>query len=306
MIDMNDEPNWTAFYQALGINGPKLLRNIDPLLTGWIEFEAKETDAFYSAELNGVLESNWDEPERAISETLIVWKENIKTRFLELVGTDSFHPWASIDRDEKRRLERSLERVSIDTNADEFFNLAAAARYGMSTDSTGVELVLQGILQYVGSTSEGALVRAVATPWKLIVSQLSRNWNSAFEISDRKWEELVAAAFEQDGYDEVVLTPRSGDYGRDVIAIKRGVGTVRIIGSVKAYAPGHPVRHDDVRALIGVPQTDLQASKGMIMTTSRFAPNIYTDPYISPLIPYRLELMDGAALRRWLIKIARK
>jgi hypothetical protein len=157
--------------------------------------------------LNGVLESNWDEPERAISETLIVWKENIKIRFLELVGPDSFHPWASIDRDEKRRLERSLEQVSIDTNADEFFNLAAAARYGMSSDSTGVELVLQGILQYVGSTSEGALVRAVATPWKLIVSQLSRNWNSAFQIPDRKWEELVAAAFEQDGYDEVVLTP---------------------------------------------------------------------------------------------------
>src|SRR6185369_14813915 len=99
-IDMDDEPNWTAFYQALGIDGPKVLRNIDPLLTSWIEFEAKETDAFYSTELNGVLESNWDEPERAISKTLVVWKENIKTRFLELVGPDSFHPWASIDRDE--------------------------------------------------------------------------------------------------------------------------------------------------------------------------------------------------------------
>ena len=53
-----------------------------------------------------------------------------------------------------------------------------------------------------------------------------------------KWEELIAAAFDRSGYDEVILTPRSGDHGRDVIAIKKGIGTVRIIDSVKAYKPG--------------------------------------------------------------------
>ena len=26
---------------------------------------------------------------------------------------------------------------------------------------------------------------------------------------------MIAAAFDQDGYDEVILTPRSGDHGRD-------------------------------------------------------------------------------------------
>jgi hypothetical protein len=35
----------------------------------------------------------------------------------------------------------------------------------------------------------------------------------------------------------VTLTPRSGDHGRDVIAIKKALGFVRIIDQVKAYKP---------------------------------------------------------------------
>ncbi|WP_370137360.1 hypothetical protein [Bradyrhizobium sp. USDA 313] len=33
----------------------------------------------------------------------------------------------------------------------------------------------------------------------------------------------------------MTLTPRSGDHGRDVIAVRSGVGCIKIIGSVKAY-----------------------------------------------------------------------
>jgi restriction system protein len=116
---------------------------------------------------------------------------------------------------------------------------------------------------------------------------------------------MIAAAFDQDGYDEVTLTPRSGDHGRDVIAIKKGIGCIRIINSVKAYAPGNLVRPDDVRALAGVLHGDQKASKGMITTTSDFAPSIETDPYLAPLMPYRLELMNGVRLREWLAKLTR-
>jgi restriction system protein len=54
----------------------------------------------------------------------------------------------------------------------------------------------------------------------------------------------------------VTLTPRSGDYGRDVIAVKRGLGFIRVIDRVKAYKPDHLVTADDVRALMGVLQGD--------------------------------------------------
>ena len=116
---------------------------------------------------------------------------------------------------------------------------------------------------------------------------------------------MIAAAFDQAGYDEVILTPRSGDHGRDVVAIKKGILCVRIIGSVKAYAPGKLVRPDDVRALAGVLYGDQKASKGIITTTSDFAPSIASDPYLAPLMPYRLELMNGMRLREWLIKLTK-
>ncbi|MDR4485370.1 MAG: restriction endonuclease [Nitrospirales bacterium] len=96
---------------------------------------------------------------------------------------------------------------------------------------------------------EGQLIKAVAWPWFEIIALLSRDPSLAYEIKDRKWEEIIAGAYQKAGFDEVTLTPRSGDLGRDIIAVKRGVGTVRIIDQVKAYGPNHLVTANDVRAL---------------------------------------------------------
>lgn len=164
-------------------------------------------------------------------------------------------------------------------------------------------LLVQGVVEPYAATSEGQLVHAFALPWRTIVTRLKKDWMLAFKIPPRIWEEMIAAAFDQEGYDEVILTPRSGDHGRDVIAIKKGIGCIKIIGSVKAYAPGNLVRPDDVRALAGVLYGDPKASKGIITTTSDFAPSIPTDPFLSPLMPYRLELMNGIKLREWLNKL---
>ena len=77
------------------------------------------------------------------------------------------------------------------------------------------------------------------------------------------------------------------DDGRDVIAVKKGIGSVRVIDQVKAYKAGHLVKADDVRALMGVLQGD-GASKGFLTTTSDFAPRIKDDPLIKPFVPSSL------------------
>jgi restriction system protein len=143
-------------------------------------------------------------------------------------------------------------------------------------------------------TAEGILIKSVSATWKEIVSHLGSDWS------------IAHTAFKQDNYDEVTLTPRSGDHGRDVIAIKRGVGCVKIIGSVKAYAPGSLVPYDDVRALLGVMSGELNVSKGIVTTTSDFPPKISNDPFIKPFLPTRLELINGAALREWLENLSRR
>src|SRR5207237_593136 len=83
--------------------------------------------------------------------------------------------------------------------------------------------------------------------------------------------------------------------GRDVIAIKKGICSIRVIDQVKAYKPPHLVTANDVRALVGVLYED-GASKACLSTTSDFAPMLKTDPLMVPLIPSRLELVNGPTL----------
>ena len=73
---------------------------------------------------------------------------------------------------------------------------------------------------------------------------------------------------------------------------------------MKAYRQGHLVDANDVRALLGVLSGDLNTSKGIVTTTSNFAPRLREDPFIKPFIPFRLELIDGKTLVDHLINLA--
>lgn len=152
------------------------------------------------------------------------------------------------------------------------------------------------------AVDEGVLVRSTAAVWIEVVKHLSKDWTLAFQLTPRQWEELVAGAFTREKY-EVTLTPRSGDGGRDIIAVRHGIGCVRILGSVKANAPHVEVAYDDVRAIAGVVLGDSKASKGIITTTSGFPPKIFDDPTVKSLSPTRLELVDGPKLQEWLASL---
>jgi restriction system protein len=156
-------------------------------------------------------------------------------------------------------------------------------------------LLLQTVIVPGARTNEGTLIEAVALPWFDIIAFLKTDPSIAFQLPWEKWEEIIAGAYKKAGFEEVTLTPRSGDHGRDVIAIKKGICSIRVIDQVKAYKPPHLVAANDVRALMGVLQGD-GASKGCLSTTSDFAPTIKTDPLIVPFIPSRLELVNGTAL----------
>jgi restriction system protein len=186
---------------------------------------------------------------------------------------------------------------------------AISIEVSVSKDAQSVkaitELLMQTITVVGEKTAEGSLIEAVAVPWFDIIEILKKNPAAAYEIPPDKWEEIIAGGYRKAGFDEVTLTPRSGDYGRDVIAIKKGFGIIRVIDQVKAYKPSHLVTANDVRALWGVMQGD-GASKGFVTTTSDFAPLLMEDPFIKPFIPSRLELINGTALIARLEELARK
>lgn len=163
-------------------------------------------------------------------------------------------------------------------------------------------LVVKALIIPGNRTAEGVLIQAVTHPWRTILKIIENDPSAIYEIPPRKWEEIIAGSYHADGF-EVTLTPQSGDYGRDVIAVKRGFGCVRFIDQVKAYKPGHLVTAEEVRALIGVLATDQAATKAVLTTTSDFAPKIPEDPSIKPHMPFRLELINGEALRERLAHI---
>ena len=147
-------------------------------------------------------------------------------------------------------------------------------------------------------TDEGDIVVAVTPVFRRFLRELDRDPNALYHLDPRQFEELIAGAYEEAGCEHVVLTPRSGDKGRDVIATSREFGTIRILDQVKLYRPNRVVEADDVRALFGVLSLDQGASKGIITTTSTFAPGVHSE--FERVIPGRISLRDGAALRDWL------
>lgn len=173
----------------------------------------------------------------------------------------------------------------------------------VQTVSSIAGLLMKAVIVAGSKTSEGKLIEAVALPWLDIIELLKRDPNIAFQISPEKREEIVAGSYSKAGFDEVILTPRSGDFGRDVIATKRGLGSIRVIDQVKAYSPNHLVTADDVRALLGVLTAD-GASKGFLTTTSNFAPRLRDDILLAPYIGPRLELINGTQLISRLSELA--
>jgi hypothetical protein len=107
-------------------------------------------------------------------------------------------------------------------------------------------LLLQTVIVPGARTNQGTLIEAVTLPWYDIIAFLKADPSNAFQIPWRKWEEIIAAAYKKAGFEEVTLTSRSGDHGCDVIAIKKGICSIRVIEQVKAYKPTHHVTANEV------------------------------------------------------------
>ena len=175
------------------------------------------------------------------------------------------------------------------------------ALFGKPFDTPSV--LLQAVIIPGEKNTEGQLVESVAFAWFEIVELIQRSPDAIYEIDWRKWEEIIAGAYSQQGF-EVILTPRSNDKGRDVIATSKALGSIRFFDQVKAYRPGHVVTAEEVRAMIGVLNINANVSKGLVTTTSSFAPGVLQDPDIARFIPYRLELKGRELLLDWLAAIA--
>ena len=180
-------------------------------------------------------------------------------------------------------------------------SLAAFSVGGRGHRGPKQDLMLQAIVMAERPSSQGELVYAVALPWYEITREIKNDPDFLYRFTKnhRKFEEYLAGCYTKIGY-EAVLTPQSGDLGIDIIVTASfpGLGKVCFVDQAKAYSPGRLVSADDVRAMAGVLLRDSKITKGIITTTSSFAPGVAKE--FGQLIPTRLELRDKASLLSWL------
>jgi predicted RNA-binding Zn-ribbon protein involved in translation (DUF1610 family) len=168
------------------------------------------------------------------------------------------------------------------------------------------DLLIAALVKPIDVANEGVYVEAIRPAYEAIVKVLLQNPKERFNFGDRKLEEFIAAMYETVGY-SVILTPRSGDKGFDVIAEKRDMVSIRIVEQVKRYKEGRVVKSDEVTALLGRLDHGLpNCSKGIVTTTAKFAPRILDDPAIAAVCPYRIEMVDGDGLIKKLGIIAKR
>lgn len=115
------------------------------------------------------------------------------------------------------------------------------------------------------------------------------------QMNPRKFEELIAQIFRNNGYD-VRLTPKTRDGGKDIIAAyKTPFGQQLFIIECKRHNETNKVGVEVVRGLYGVKVAE-QYNQAILVTTSTF-----TKPaldFIKPL-RFQLELKDFNDVKTW-------
>ncbi len=74
-------------------------------------------------------------------------------------------------------------------------------------------LVLPALLIAGDKTKEGELIKAVAVPSFEIVRLIQESPDAIYRIGWRKWEEIIAGAYERGGYDVATAFGRGGRLG---------------------------------------------------------------------------------------------
>lgn len=160
-----------------------------------------------------------------------------------------------------------------------------------------------GIVLSGNKCADGDLVKVIAPAFKKITELLQFDYTILYSMNPRTFEELIAAAYSRIGFANVTLTPRSGDQGRDVIIESEGTGPIRLFVEAKRYSDGNLVPAKEVRSLLGTLLGESETTKGILVTTSDFAPEVRTAPNIARHLGTRLHLLNGTQLVERLIQI---
>lgn len=216
-------------------------------------------------------------------------------------------------------LKHVRNRVQV-VDRDRLLALAAQARGREDTQAESIAFRLQNLpFETVGVVHEPSLgdpsrivlpeqfekriIEVKSLPLQLLKA-LAADPRHLHALTPRQFEEFVAELVDGLGFADVVLTPRSYDGGKDVIASKIVEGIpLMFYFECKKYADGNKVQLDTLRALLGVVAHDSRkANIGVLVTTSRFTKGA-NDLILSEC---RLDGKDYDGITGWISEYSRR
>jgi HJR/Mrr/RecB family endonuclease len=209
----------------------------------------------------------------------------------------------SVWREVKRAQRRHDREIQVDFSAESLKDILAIppsqlqqmlAAEGLDAQ---VEKTIDLLFRDVKTAPQEARTRIdLITVDDELIAYLTKHPEHMYNMSPRRFEELVASLLRDLGYD-VQLTGLGADGGVDIFATqKTGVGESLLIVDCKRYAPQRPVGVSIVRALFGITE-QLRATMGLLATTSHFTQPAHE---FQQGVRHRLTLTAYEGLLAWL------
>ena len=123
----------------------------------------------------------------------------------------------------------------------------------------------------ISDSQRKSLLTVSSLPFK-VIAQILRSPAELRNLSPRQFEEFIAETLVRLGFNDVVLTPRSRDGGKDVIASQE-ISNIPITFyfECKKYAEDNKIQLETLRSLLGTLAHEAQnVNKGVLVTTSTF------------------------------------
>lgn len=155
----------------------------------------------------------------------------------------------------------------------------------------------------IAEPNRNALLLVARLPFELI-AKILRTPNEIRNLTPRQFEEFIADILSQLGFTDVILTPRSRDGGKDIIASNKINGIpLAFYFECKKYAEDNKVQLKTLRTLLGTIAHDSnRVNKGILVTTSTFTRG--SKEFI--LSEARLDGKDYDGVLGWIDEIRKK
>ncbi|MCC8146296.1 MAG: restriction endonuclease, partial [Bacteroidales bacterium] len=132
-----------------------------------------------------------------------------------------------------------------------------------------------------------------------LIEKVNKKPGILFEISPRKFEELVAELLEKEGFN-VNLTKQTRDGGKDIfVAQNNRLGNFLYYVECKQYSRDRPVGVNLVRELYGTISAD-RATAGLLITSSYFTKDAIE---FTKNIQHQLSLKGYIDIKKWISEI---